>query len=164
MCTVVPFSAVVRSRTGSGVKLWFGTRSGVSRWDPANRAVPLAPPLVHLEAVRMFDQVVPRDQLARLQAAASQVSSNNRTIVPSLAASRDNTATTVPARAVGGTASAPKTERVSASTRRHKVQSGETPVAIARRYNVKLDALLTANPSLNPKRMQVGQSLVIPVR
>lgn len=101
-----------------------------------------------------------RDQLARLQASVSQMSSNNRAVSPSLAASRDNPA--VLARAVGGTTVAPRTERV--ATRTHKVQAGETPVAIARRYNVKLDALLTANPRLNPKRMQVGQSLVIPVR
>jgi LysM repeat protein len=46
----------------------------------------------------------------------------------------------------------------------HRVQAGETPMAIARRYNVKLDALLTANPGLNPKRMRIGQSLVIPIR
>jgi LysM repeat protein len=106
-----------------------------------------------------------RDQLAKLQAAASQVASNNRTVAPTLASMttpRDNAAART--RAIGGTTSAPKTERVAVSTRTHKVQSGETPVAIARRYNVKLDALLTANPSLNPKRMQVGQSLVIPVR
>ena len=47
-------------------------------------------------------------------------------------------------------------------TRTHKVQAGETPSSIARRYGVKLDALLTANPSLNPKRLQVGQTLSIP--
>ena len=105
-----------------------------------------------------------RDQLAKLQAAASQVSSNNRTIVPTLASMTTSRDTVAPARAVGGTTSAPKTQQVTVSARTHKVQSGETPVAVARRYNVKLDALLRANPSLNPTRMQVGQRLVIPVR
>lgn len=51
-----------------------------------------------------------------------------------------------------------------ASRRQHRVQAGETPSSIARRYNVKLESLLTANPSLNPRRLQVGQSLAIPGR
>lgn len=105
-----------------------------------------------------------RDQLAKLQAVASQVASNNRTFTPSL------NAVTVPAyqrgtttRPTGGTVTGARAERV-VSSRTHKVQAGETLVAIARRYNVKLDALLSANPSLNPKRMPVGQSVVIPSR
>lgn len=106
-----------------------------------------------------------RDQLAKLQTAATQVSSNNRTVVAPLASVGGSSARVDPsARPAGGTSTALKAERVAVSTRTHKVQSGETPLAIARRYNVKLDALMTANPSLNPKRMQVGQSLVIPLR
>jgi len=59
------------------------------------------------------------------------------------------------------------TRQVASSTatqRQHKISAGDTPSSIARRYNVKLDSLLTANPSLNPRRLQVGQNLVIPVR
>ena len=106
-----------------------------------------------------------RDQLTKLQTAASQVSSNNRTAVAPLAsASGAPGPVGGPARSSAGMTAALKTDRVAVSARTHKVQSGETPMAIARRYNVKLDALLTANPSLNPRRMQVGQSLVIPTR
>lgn len=47
-------------------------------------------------------------------------------------------------------------------SRMHRVQAGETPAAIARRYNVKLETLLASNPGINPKRLQVGQSLTIP--
>lgn len=50
----------------------------------------------------------------------------------------------------------------SAATRTHKVQSGETPSAIAKKYGVKLEAFMAANPGLNPKRLQVGQALIIP--
>jgi tetratricopeptide (TPR) repeat protein len=42
------------------------------------------------------------------------------------------------------------------------VRAGDTPAAIARKYGVKLDALLAANPGLNPKRLKVGQSITIP--
>lgn len=48
------------------------------------------------------------------------------------------------------------------SGRTHKVQSGESPSSIARKYGVKVEALLAANPSLNPRRMQVGQIIQVP--
>lgn len=46
--------------------------------------------------------------------------------------------------------------------RSHTVKSGETLTAIARRYNVKLSALINANPRLDPRRMRVGQVINIP--
>jgi LysM repeat protein len=33
---------------------------------------------------------------------------------------------------------------------------------IARRYGVKLDALMAANPKLDPRRLQIGQAVIIP--
>jgi LysM repeat protein len=48
--------------------------------------------------------------------------------------------------------------------RTHKVQAGETPASIARKYGVSLEALLAANPGLNPRRMQIGQTLNVPPR
>jgi tetratricopeptide (TPR) repeat protein len=49
-----------------------------------------------------------------------------------------------------------------ATLRTHTVVAGETAVRIARRYGVSLDALLAANPGLEPRRMRVGQVLNIP--
>ena len=46
--------------------------------------------------------------------------------------------------------------------RTHTVASGETAIRIAHRYGVSLDALLSANPGLNPKRMRIGLVLNIP--
>lgn len=48
--------------------------------------------------------------------------------------------------------------------RTHIVRAGETPSSIARKYGVRLEALLAANPGLNPRRLQIGQSLNIPAR
>lgn len=48
------------------------------------------------------------------------------------------------------------------SARTHKVQSGETPFSIARKYRVNVERLLSANPGLNPRRLQVGQTLNVP--
>ena len=49
-----------------------------------------------------------------------------------------------------------------ASQRTHTVKAGETPSLIARKYGVKVEALMLANPRLDPRRLQVGQALVIP--
>jgi len=45
---------------------------------------------------------------------------------------------------------------------KHKVEEGENPSSIARKYGVKVEALMAANPGLNPRRMQIGQLLNIP--
>lgn len=48
------------------------------------------------------------------------------------------------------------------SPRTHTVKAGETPISIARKYGVKLEGLLAANPKLEARRLHVGQRLVIP--
>ena len=46
--------------------------------------------------------------------------------------------------------------------RKHVVQAGETPSAIARKYAVKLDAFMAVNPGLDPRRMRAGQTVNVP--
>jgi LysM repeat protein len=46
--------------------------------------------------------------------------------------------------------------------RTHTVKAGETPTVIARKYGVKVDALMAANPRLEPRHLKVGQTLNIP--
>jgi len=48
------------------------------------------------------------------------------------------------------------------SSRTHIVKPGETPILIARRYGVRIEALMAANPKLNARHLLVGQSLAIP--
>jgi LysM repeat protein len=48
------------------------------------------------------------------------------------------------------------------SSRTHMVKAGENPAVIARKYGVELKALMAANPKLDPRRLQVGQTLSIP--
>jgi tetratricopeptide (TPR) repeat protein len=49
-----------------------------------------------------------------------------------------------------------------ATGRTHTVSSGETPAAIAKRYGIRVETLMAANPRLEPRRMRVGQTLAIP--
>jgi LysM repeat protein len=44
----------------------------------------------------------------------------------------------------------------------HVVASGETLTHIARDYGVSLDDLRAANPRIEPRRMQIGQRVVVP--
>lgn len=50
------------------------------------------------------------------------------------------------------------------STRTHTVKAGETPLLIARQYGVKLQALMAANPRLDPRRLRIGQEVAIPAQ
>lgn len=50
------------------------------------------------------------------------------------------------------------------SARSHIVQAGETPSRIARQYGLKVEALMAANPGLDPRRLLPGQTLNIPAQ
>jgi LysM repeat protein len=54
------------------------------------------------------------------------------------------------------------TQTPTVTRRTHRVQAGETPSSIARRYGMKLESLLTANPGLDPRKLKVGQTLSVP--
>ena len=45
----------------------------------------------------------------------------------------------------------------------HYVDMGESPAIVAKKYGVKVDELMKANNITDPKRVQYGQRLVIPV-
>ena len=44
----------------------------------------------------------------------------------------------------------------------YQIQSGDTLLAIAQRYNITLDELLTANPTIDPNFLIVGNEVIIP--
>jgi len=69
-----------------------------------------------------------------------------------------------PALQTAGTTSAQSATGAAMSNRTHTVKAGETPTIIARKYGVKLEALMAANPRLDPRRMQVGQTLALPAQ
>jgi tetratricopeptide (TPR) repeat protein len=49
-----------------------------------------------------------------------------------------------------------------ATARTHIVKAGENPNVIARKYGVKVDALMAANPRLDARRLKPGQAMIIP--
>lgn len=51
-----------------------------------------------------------------------------------------------------------------AGTTEYKIAKGDTPLKIARKFGITLDALREANPNLNDRRLQIGQPLTIPAK
>lgn len=47
-------------------------------------------------------------------------------------------------------------------TRTYTVQAGDTMAAISRKFNVKLDSLVAANPGVDARRLRTGQTVNIP--
>lgn len=56
----------------------------------------------------------------------------------------------------------PATTARPAPSRSYVVQRGDTPSRIAQRFNLRVDALMAANPGVDPRRLRIGQSLNIP--
>lgn len=46
----------------------------------------------------------------------------------------------------------------------YTIQAGDTFYRLASRYGIGLEALLAANPGVNPDRLQIGQRVCVPVR
>lgn len=98
---------------------------------------------------------------ARLQTLTNQSSAPAASARPAQPNSLSQTSTTalaqLPSSSNGAPGSTPRT-----AGRTHTVKAGDTPTVIAKKYGVKLDALMAANPNLDPRRLRVGQVLRIP--
>jgi len=106
------------------------------------------------------------EELAQLKSRLASIPTNRTTSVATPQRSTVNQQSAairpIPATAVAGSTRTPTA--ANSSVRQHRIQSGETLASIARRYGVRLEALQAANPSVNPRRLQLGQNLVIPRR
>lgn len=108
-----------------------------------------------------------REELARWQAHAATLSRAATNPAAPVVVMQRPEAVSVAATQRQATVTAPvpaTTAATPAAPRTHTVQPGETPYTIARKYGVKLDALMAANPGINPKRLAVGQKLNIPAQ
>lgn len=130
----------------------------------AKAALPI-PPTTEMQ--RQLEQLLQerRDlqaEVDRLRQALAQAAVTNRTIPANVApgSAAENTASQRDARTASNNPSPPTPTALRGRT--YRVQAGDTPAAIARRYRVSLESLLAANPTLNPRRMQIGQNIRIP--
>lgn len=99
------------------------------------------------------------DRLQRLLVQPASAGTRAEPRLPVIAVSRTN------ALASGGRTAPLAVRSANANPdggRAYRVREGDTLVAIARRHGVKLENLLAANPRLDPRRIQPGQSVLIP--
>ncbi|HUA67843.1 MAG TPA: LysM domain-containing protein, partial [Candidatus Saccharimonadales bacterium] len=120
------------------------------------------------ENQRLQDEVNKwRAYYASQQAALNQVSANTNRIAPQPNANpvlpqSGQAVSTVAVNSDEDRSARSATVTTQTTPRTHTVVAGETAIRIARHYGVSLDALLAANPGLEPRRMRVGQVLNIP--
>jgi LysM repeat protein len=103
-----------------------------------------------------------RAEVARLQAMTNQTGAGplaTRRVQPSVFSQSVSTGASPSNPAGPGRTPVPP----AVSARTHIVRAGETPTLIARKYGVKMEALMAANPRLDARHLQVGQALAIPV-
>jgi LysM repeat protein len=141
------------------------------------RAVSLGPVTQNLQ--RDFEQLTEqnkrltednktlRDELERWKAAAAghplepanqSATSANAPRVTQIASASGTGSTTD----ASGRSRTSRSNAIPAGMKTHTVRAGETPAAIARKYGIKVDSLMSANPRLDARRMQIGQTLAIP--
>ncbi len=65
---------------------------------------------------------------------------------------------------VAAAAQNPPASDAAGNARMHTVKAGESPYSIARKYGVKVDTLMAANPRVDARKLRVGQALTVPVR
>lgn len=58
----------------------------------------------------------------------------------------------------------PPGETVPPGYTRYIIQPGDTVYGLSRRFRTTVNAIVTANPGLDPNRLQIGQAILIPVR
>jgi len=103
-------------------------------------------------------------QVAKLAAAnAANAASAGKSTEPSVTTSSEAApapaaAPTAPGKDDFNVANAPKAEAVP----HHVIVKGETLTSIAKQYNVSLNDLMKANKGLDARKLQIGQSILLP--
>jgi tetratricopeptide (TPR) repeat protein len=133
------------------------------------RSQSMAP--VYQQTIRELDRLKDENQQLRRQVELLQAQEASRFVAPagitSTQASREqsglssrDTPILVATNATGSVErSAPASRRAG---RTHTIKAGETAFSIARAYRIRTEALLAANPGLNPRKLKIGDTINIP--
>ena len=89
---------------------------------------------------------------------AAQAPPAPKTATPAAAVARPG----VPPSTLAPATDSAKAAKAAPTPRTHTVKQGDIPATIAKQHGLKLEALLAANPDLDPKRMKIGQLLKLP--
>jgi LysM repeat protein len=106
-----------------------------------------------------------REELDQLRTLLSRRAGSAASASPSLAANVHSPAPSSSSGPTSALLASGATSAASASrsvVRTHTIKAGDTPLGIARKYGVKLEVLMAANPRADARRLQVGQTLNVP--
>jgi tetratricopeptide (TPR) repeat protein len=107
-----------------------------------------------------------RGEVEQWRLYASQLQASNSQTMQLASAPRASEVTAPPATpSTNSTPNLSTAQRSSTGTnlsRTYVIRAGDSLYSIAKKSGVKLDALSTANPGLDPKRLRVGQTLNLP--
>jgi tetratricopeptide (TPR) repeat protein len=129
------------------------------------KAVMPIPPSSDL--LRQLDQVVQEKQqlqgeVDRLQRQIAQISAAQASVAPRPELRTSATAFATRSNPVAPTTSSLRTPTTLSTRANYRIKDGDTLMSIARRHNVRLESLQAANPRLDARRLQPGQTIVIP--
>lgn len=151
-------TTLVNSASGEPLVQINGTATGVQALVATNTPVVTAAKRSATATIAPESGVTKPVQSAADQPVVAAVLQPTPTVPPSAtalpSATASPTATTVPATATATTA-----------VTTYKVQAGDTPLAIAGRFDIGVDELFAANglSAADARRLRVGQELIIPV-
>lgn len=154
------YQSYLKLRPGADNADLVKTRITVLKQDLAKAVMP---PAATPAMLREFERLAEENRLLRDQLEKWRAAFAARATAPPVTVPVANPgAVPTPTAAVTSVRSTPAPTATTSASRTYKVQAGDTAAAIARKYSLKLEALLAANPGLEPRRMKVGQVLNIP--
>ena len=107
-----------------------------------------------------FNQVA--GDIATNRETLNELSTKMTELVEKLETGRISTRTTASTPSSGSDGEAGPPAEATPEEGVYSIQSGDTLSAIAKRFGVSLNALLAANPTVNPRALQIGQKIIIP--
>ena len=125
--------------------------------------LPITPNMQH-----QFEQLADenkqlREEIDKWRAYASRLEAlTNQPALSVVTARAEHTASAAVASGPAQPASEARSRTSTGAGLTYVVKAGDSPYSIARNRGVKLEALMAANPGLDPRRLRVGQTLRLP--
>lgn len=126
--------------------------------------LPITPNMQHQFAQLADENKRLRGEIEKWRAYASRLEAmTNRPAAPLVSVRAQETASTTTTRSVEPRPrSVSEGRSPSGTAHTYVVKAGDSPYSIARKHGVKVEALMAANPGLDPRKLRIGQTLRMP--
>lgn len=168
---IVPLALGVGGLVLGALGFWFGfTASGTAgQLQSQIGSMPADVQVLRQEVQQLKTQLAAQqglpERVMRAEGAALQVADLSTRVAALETARTAAAAASAPTSTTSGratTASGSGSGGPAAGLIEYEIQAGDTFAKLATRYGVSVDAILAANPNVNPSRLQIGQKVRIP--